>query len=264
MTIVDFHAHAFPDRIAERAMAALCAETDDVTACLDGRVDSLVASMDRAGIDRCVLGSIATKPEQFAPILEWSRAIASQRVVPFASLHPDDPDGAARVRAIAEAGLCGIKLHPYYQRFSIDEPRMWPVYEAAAEAGLIILMHSGFDVAFPHVRIADPVKTGAMLERFPGIRWVAAHLGAWKDWDEVERHLVGRDVHLDLAYTLHVIDPEQARRIIEAHGADRVLFATDSPWYEQDRAIAELRGLGLDEEAERKILGDNAQALLDG
>ena len=90
---------------------------------LDGRISSLLKSMDEAGIERSVICSIATKPEQFEPILKWSKEIASERIVPFASVHPADPLAAQQVRAVARAGLRGIKLHPYYQRFDLDEER---------------------------------------------------------------------------------------------------------------------------------------------
>jgi len=85
--IIDFHAHAFPDALAERAIAHLEKE-GNAKAFLDGKVSSLLASMDSAGIERAVVCSIATKPEQFAPILKWSREIASQRIIPLPSVHP--------------------------------------------------------------------------------------------------------------------------------------------------------------------------------
>jgi len=136
MCIVDFHTHAFPDPIAEKAIPLL--EDDCVKARLDGKISSLLTSMDANGIRKAVVCSIATKPEQFVPIFKWSRQIASERLVPFPSVHPDDPEAPARVRQIREAGLLGFKLHPYYQKFSVDEDRMLPIYEAAEAAGLIL------------------------------------------------------------------------------------------------------------------------------
>ena len=101
--IIDFHAHAFPDALAERAIAHLEKE-GNARAFLDGRLSSLLASMDSAGIGRAVVCSIATKPDQFAPILNWSRQIASARIVPLPSVHPKGPDpsriGAASWRPL--------------------------------------------------------------------------------------------------------------------------------------------------------------------
>ena len=123
MPVIDFHTHAFPEALAARAVPML-EDAADVKAKLDGRISSLLKSMDDAGIERSVICSIATKPEHFGPILKWSQEIASERIVPLASVHPADPLAAQRVRAAARAGLRGIKLHPYYQSFDLDEVRV--------------------------------------------------------------------------------------------------------------------------------------------
>lgn len=262
MTITDFHTHAFPDAIVERAMKALLAETTDVTAFLDGRLSSLLASMDRAGIGRCVLCNIATKPDQFEKILAWSKAIRSDRVVPFPSVHPRDPLAAERVGQIADAGFKGIKLHPYYQDFDLDDPAAFPVYEALQARGLILECHTGFDVAFPRVRRCDPARIVNVVERFPDLKFVATHCGSWEDWDEVEARILGRPVYIELSYSLHLLGPERARRMLLRHPRERVLFGTDSPWRDQPAVLAEFRALRLGDEWEQSVLGENAARLL--
>jgi predicted TIM-barrel fold metal-dependent hydrolase len=260
--IVDVHTHAFPDAIAGRAMAQLQAETDEVKAVLGGTVGELLGSMDRAGVEVAVVASIATRPEQFESILKWSAAIRSERILPFPSVHPASRDPAGEVRRIAAEGFHGLKLHPYYQRCRTDEARLDPMYAAAQESGLAVLLHAGFDLAFPRDRVADPAKVAAVLDRFPGLRVIAAHLGSWRDWDEVERHLVGRDVYLDISCSFDFMANEQARRILEGHRMDRLLFGSDSPWMDQGRTIAQLRGFGLDREREERLFGGNAAELL--
>jgi uncharacterized protein len=261
MSVIDFHAHAFPDALAERAVPQLAAD-GNIQPHSDGKAASLVASLDRAGIDKAVVASIATKPEQFDSIIKWSLAIASDRLIPFASIHPDDPDPAARVRAVVDAGLRGIKMHPYYQRFALDEPRLAPLYEAVADAGLVLLFHCGFDVAYPHDRICDPARVRAVAEAYPKLKLVSAHLGGWMDWDETERHLLGRPIRMDLSATLDFLEPERARRMILAHPADCLLFATDSPWFDQVKTVQKLRDLRLPADREAAILGGNAERLL--
>lgn len=88
----------------------------------DGSLAGLIASMDQAGIWRSVVLSIATRPEQSEVIIDWSKSIASERIIPFASVMPTDEQAAALVRKIAAAGIKGVKIHPYYQRFVIDNP----------------------------------------------------------------------------------------------------------------------------------------------
>jgi len=261
--ITDFHTHAFPDALAERAMTTLLAETDDVTAWHDGRLSSLLSSMDRAGIQRAVVCSIATKPEQFGKILAWSAEIRSERIVPFPSLHPADPDPAQRVRDVAAAGFQGIKLHPYYQDFLLDAPALDPVYAALADCGLMLVCHTGFDVAFPRTRKADPARIAAVLARHPDLRFIATHLGSWEDWDEVERHLLGRPVYMEISYSLHILGKERSRELLTGHPREYVLFGTDSPWQDQSAAVRQLRDLDLGPDWERAILSGNAARLLD-
>lgn len=259
--IIDFHTHAFPDSLAERAIRTLSA-AGSVPSHLNGTVDDLRRSMDRCGIARSVVCSIATKPSQFTPILEWSKAIRSERIVPFPSVHPADPDPVARVHEVAAAGFRGIKLHPYYQEFVLDDERLFPLYEAVCAEGLVLGMHAGFDMAFPFIDRAGPQRTVNVLARFPALKLVANHLGAWKQWDEVEAHLLGRPVYLDLSYSLPFMTGERARRLILAHPPEYLLFGTDSPWESQEEGLAALRGLGLGEELEARILGGNAATLL--
>lgn len=260
MLIIDAHAHAFPDAVAERAVPLL-AQEGHVKAHLDGKVDSLMRSMDRAGIAVAVICSIATKPEQFGPILKWSKAIASDRLVPLGSVHPSDPDAVAHIREIREAGLRGVKLHPYYQNFDLDEERLMPIYEAIAECGLVLVSHTGFDVAFPRVRKCDPARIVAVTRRFPALKFVATHLGAWEDWDAVSEQLLGSSLTMEISCALESLPPERARAMLMAHPADRLLFGTDTPWNDQGEVIERVRSLGLPPDRLNRLLGGNAAAL---
>jgi len=261
MGIIDFHAHIFPDAIAERAVPQLAAG-GNIVAVLDGKAASLVTSMDVAGIDASVIASIATRPEQFDSILAWSRSIASERLIPFASIHPDDPALGAHVQAVADAGFRGIKLHPYFQGFAIDEPRLEPLYEAVLRAGLVLLMHCGFDIGFPRVRRCDPARVRAVVDAWPGLRLVAAHMGGWMEWDETERWLLGRPVVLDLAAIFDYLDDGRIRRLLLAHPQEYLVFGSDSPWFDQSQSLDRLRQLHLPAGLEQAILYDNAARLL--
>jgi len=261
--ITDFHTHAFPDAIAARALQILCDETDEVHAYLDGRLSSLLASMDRHNIGRTVLCSIATRPEQFAPILAWSRAVVSKRVIPFPSLHPDDPKAVDRVTEIATAGFKGIKLHPYYQEFDLNEDRMWPIYERACELDLMVVSHTGFDIGFPRYRRADPARIRQVTDRLPGLKFIATHLGAWEDWEEFRKHLLGRPVYIEISYALPFLPDDRARALLMEHPCEYILFGTDSPWQDQGTALASLNALRVGTARENAILESNAARLLD-
>lgn len=260
--IVDFHTHAFPDRIADRAMAALSAEVPGIAYYLDGRVSSLLDSMDRAGVDVSVVASIATRPEQVGPILDWSMSIASERLVPFASVHPKDPDAVDWVRRIAQAGLKGVKMHPYYQDFDLDADDMRGIWEAVAEQDLLLLMHTGYDIAFERVDKAGPGRIVNVLEQVPGLRLVTTHLGAWEQWDAVQTKLIGKKIPMDISYTRNFLGQERMREMIVRHPEDMVLFGTDSPWEDQAEAIRKVRQFNLNDDRMGRLLGNNAACLL--
>ena len=259
--IVDFHTHAFPDALAERAIPAL-EEEADVKAHLDGRVSSLVGSMDRSGVDRAVVASIATKPSQFRSIFTWSQSIATERIIPFPSVHPEDVDIASHLGEIVNAGFPGIKLHPYYQEFSLDEPRMIEVFELIQEAGLIVLLHTGYDIAYARIPIADPEKIAFVHTHVPGLRLVTTHFGAWEDWDGVEKYLLGKEIYMDTSYSIPLLGKRRARRFLLNHPEEFLIFGSDSPWGSQAEDIQLIKALDLGESKTKMIMGGNAQRLL--
>jgi len=259
--MIDFHTHIFPDHVAAKAIPAL-ADKGKVRPHTDGTMDGLLASMDHNGISASVACMIATRPEQFSSILAWCEHIRSERVIPFPSVHPDAPDCLEQLRAIHEAGFKGIKMHPYYQEFTLTDEKMEPLYETVRELGLVLLMHTGFDVAFPQVRLADPEKIARVCRRFPGLRFVASHLGAWRLWDEVRLHMCGEPIYMDISFSLPFAGREKAREIILSHPPGYILFGSDSPWEDQGAALASLNDLGLPAEVLRGIKHDNAARLL--
>jgi predicted TIM-barrel fold metal-dependent hydrolase len=260
--IVDFHTHAFPDALAPRAMKALCEGAPEAKAFHDGTVGGLLKSMDKAGIERSVICNIATRPSQFEPIIKWSKEIAAERIIPFCSIHPEDPDAIANISAIKAAGFKGIKMHPYYQDFYLDETRMMPIYEQTSREGLILVMHCGYDIAFPHVRRCDPARIRKVKELFPDLKFIATHMGAWQQWDEVAAQLVGQPVYIEISFAMELLPPEEAREILTRHDENYLLFGTDSPWTDQSNALRLLKKLKLPHIRLEKLLWRNANNLL--
>lgn len=263
---VDIHCHAFPDFLAPRAIEQLEQGAPGYKAFTDGTVADLLRHLDRAGLDVAVVCSIATAPKQVRSILDWSCQIASDRIVPFASVHPATENLYQATAEIARAGLKGIKLHPQYQVFFVDDPAMFPVYRSAADHGLILLLHAGYDLAFPDDPRSQPHRIAAVAKQFPGLRIVAAHMGGWKDWDAALEHLVGTDVYLDTSFAIAGGPDDMPRHLLakflERHSPERILFGTDSPWREHRSELAALDALGLPENVKRDVLGNNALRLL--
>jgi hypothetical protein len=218
--------------------------------------------MDNCGIEKSVICNISTKPSQFDSILQWCKTVRSERIIPFPSFHPYDPGFKDRIDEIKHEGFKGIKFHPYYQNFTIDEERLFPVYEKICKENLILVMHTGFDFAFPLIEIADPEKIFTIINKFPSLKLVTTHLGAWKQWEEVERFLLGKPIYMEISFSLEFLDADAAKKIIANHPPEYILFGTDSPWTEQQKTLALLRGLQLGEEKEALILRENAIQLL--
>lgn len=261
MRCIDFHTHIFPDHLAATTIPALAA-AGNVKPAADGTAAGLLASMERAAVTASVVCSIATRPAQFQAILDWSKRIRSERLIPFVSLHPASKELEREIDLIREAGFKGIKLHPYYQDFYLEEKRVRHLLRVAADADLIVVLHSGYDIGFPEQERANPAQIRALIESIPHLKLVAAHLGSWQQWHAVEESLVGRDLYLDIAYALEFLEPAQARRILCEHRPDRLLFGTDSPWADQAEVKKLLLELDLDTNLTQAILGQNATRLL--
>ncbi len=261
MPIIDCHTHAFPEPLAERAIPALEKEAG-IKAHLDGTLSSLLRSMDEAGIERSIVCSIATKPEQFEPILKWSKQIASERIIPFPSIHPADPRAGDLVPLLHKEGFKGIKLHPYYQNCDLNDERLFPVYEQLAAHDMIITAHTGFDIAFQPFRKADARKVAEVIDRFPGLTFLTTHLGGWNDWAEVRRHLVGKPVYMEISFTNGYLDDEELIEICTIHGKEYILFGTDSPWTDQRQMVERFKALDLDDDFKEHVLYKNAASLL--
>jgi len=260
--IIDFHAHAFPDQIAASAIPYL-EEEGNIKAIHDGRISSLLQLMDREGVGKSVICSIATRPSQFEAIFSWSKQIRSNRIIPFPSFHPNDSQALEHIDRIRLEGFKGIKMHPYYQQFFLDDERIYPAYEKISKLGLILLMHTGFDLAFPRIRRCDPQQILNVVSRFPELKMVTTHLGAWEQWGEVEDLLAGRNIFMDISYSLDQLDVETARRIILKHPKEYVLFGTDSPWAGPQETYKYLHALELGGAREELILNKNGLALLE-
>ena len=258
--VIDLHVHAFPDRIAEGAVANLERLTGYVRH-YDGTLDGLRASMARHGIARAVVQPVATRPESVESINEWAARSQDERVIFFGAMHPAHPDPTGEIERLAGLGLRGIKLHPEFQGFRPDEDRMAPIYEALARHDLVLFFHAGADIAIPSVS-SDPRTFARVLDAWPALTVVLAHMGGWQQWDAVLEHLAGRAVYLETSFTLPFLEAGRFVELVRAHGADRVAFGSDGPLGDAGETLRGLGALALDERERAAILHGTAEALL--
>ncbi len=261
--IIDFHTHAFPDFLAPKAMSILTHIGDGkLEACHDGTISGLVKNMDDWGIDYSVLAPIVTKASQTISLNEWAANINNKRIIPLGSMFPHTEDYKKDIDYIADLGLHGIKLHTEYQNFHLLDSTMMKAYEYALKKGLLLLFHAGEDDGMPPPYKSSPEKFAKLADEFAGERIVIAHLGSYKQWDEVYDLLAGKDVYFDTAMGFCKFPVEKFEKIVRKHGAEKILFASDAPWScanEELKALYET-SLTLDEKA--LIAGKNAQKLL--
>jgi len=262
--IIDVHTHIWPDAVAPAAIATLLAE-GMLVPFYDGTAESLIGAMDEWGIDSAVAQPVATKPGQVVSINDWAARLSAGpyagRILPFGAMHPDFENPAEEIARMARLGLRGFKLHPEHQSFAPDEPRLAPIYEAAIAHDMTVFFHAGADEVHPTIH-GTPDTFVTILDRFPEMRVVLAHMGGYKLWPEVAEKLVGKNVYFDTAYTLGHLADDDFCAIIRAHGADKILFGSDGPWTDAGAEIEWIRRLPLAEGVADSILGGNAARIL--
>jgi predicted TIM-barrel fold metal-dependent hydrolase len=253
----------FPDNIAERTIRHLEESINHVfTAVTDGTLAGLTAHMDRSGVDVSVILPVVTKPSQTRGVNEWSAAAQSERIVAFGGVHPLSDDYRRDIDHAERLGLRGLKFHAEYQNFTVDDINMLRVYDYALSRGLMIVHHAGADPAYKPPFRSSPRQFANVADAMKGGVIVAAHFGGHSQWDDVERYLVGKNIYLDTSMGFEYYPAEQFARITRAHGADKVLFATDSPWSDAKTEIERLKATSLTAAEKDLILDGNAARLL--
>ncbi|MCH5265940.1 MAG: amidohydrolase family protein [Lachnospiraceae bacterium] len=269
--IIDAHTHIYPEKIVKKAIAKLEANSG-IPAKVNGLKSGLTASMKEAGVDYSVLLPVATSPRQVDSINEeagQTNASAKETgLLSFGGIHPDTPNYKEVLKRIQALGLKGIKLHPDYQETFFDDIRYKRIVAAATELGLYIMVHAGEDIGLPDPIHCRPKQVREVLAETESDRLILAHMGGWRLWDEVEEQLAGEKVYFDTAFSTDSVEAtgmlgkEEFVHLVRAHGADRIVFGTDSPWSGQKENVEWLRQTSLTEEEKEKIFAGNMRKIL--
>lgn len=262
--VIDFHTHVFPEKLVASAVKSL-EEKSGVPAKTNGCINGLLASMKEAGVSRSIVLPVVTAPKQFSGINKFAASINenySDCLTSFGGIHPDSEDYKGQLKFLKDEGFVGIKLHPDYQGVMFNDIRYKRIVDYASELDMIIQVHAGVDIGLPEPVHCTPKMALEVMSETGAKKLVLAHFGGWKLWDEVEELLAGRDVYFDTAFIEGYMDRQQFERIVKAHGSDKVLFATDSPWSRQKETIDWINACDLDDETKEKIFYKNARRLL--
>lgn len=277
--IIDLHAHTFPDKIAHAAVAKL-RDSSHTHPFTDGTSAGLKEAMEQAGVDLSVVLPVATNTHQVAHVNDASAKLNEREdgILSFGCIHPDCEDWKQELNRIAALGIKGIKLHPIYQGVCIDDVRYVRILARAGELGLVVVTHAGFDIGFPGQDKCAPTMIRRAVQQAGPVKLIAAHMGGWRNWDQVGEHLADTTVGIDTSYALGRVEPEgeghfppgalemmsgeQFVSMVRAFGAHRIYFGTDSPWRDHKQSIEAIEALPLTAQEKNAILGENARKLL--
>lgn len=262
MGIIDIHTHVFPDAIAKKATASISGFYDLIRfPDRDGTVNELLQAQKEAGISLSCIHSVAVTPHSIPSInrfIKDSVEAHPDRLRGFAAIHPEAENLPELVDEVCAAGLSGFKIHPDMQKFALDGPKAMEMF-AVLEGRLPVIIHTG-DNRFEFSR---PRQMKKVLETFPKMICVCAHLGGWSEWTEAAETLsVYENAYVDTSSSLYALDREEATRVIRCYSRDRVLFGTDFPMWNPSEELQRFLALGLNEDEQEKILRKNAEDLL--
>ena len=280
--IIDMHTHIFPEKISADVIEKL-SRISRTPAFTDGTLTGLKKSMDAAQINFSVILPVATTTKQVEKINSSAAALnekfSGDGIISFGCIHPDYTNYREELGRVKNFGLKGIKIHPVYQDTNLDDVKYLRILDRAAELDLIVVAHAGLDIGFPGVVRCSPQIIKKVVDAVGDFKFVAAHMGGWRNWDDVLKLLADTKIFIDTAFStgkiiprkdfhweeedLKLLDVAQFMNFVKIFGADRILFGTDSPWSSQKISLDFIKNLPLNDEDKNKILGNNAKKLLE-
>ncbi len=263
---IDFHTHMFPDRLHRAIVEWFEREVDWHWTFREGYVKVIEYLEAMPGLKRYLTFGYAHKPGIARGLNRFYAEVGklSPKAVPLFCAHQGDEDLAGLAEEAFALGLKGVKLHCQVQKASPSDPRFFPLYERVEANGGIALLHAGNGpmtgefVGFEH--------TLPLLDRFPGLTVVVAHLGAFQADLFLKESMKRPNLFLDTSYTF-IKNPSNlldAPVELLAEAYEKVLYASDFPGicHTYEAGVEAILSLGLPEEKLDAIFYGNAEKLL--
>ena len=261
MEIIDAHAHIYPSKIAKKATETIGKFYDIEMDMSEGTAEQLIADGSKIGITRYVVHSVATNTHQVRAINEFIRAESQlyPEFIPFMTLHQDltEEEIKEEVEWCINNGFKGVKLHPDFQKFNIDDEQVQKIYRVVDDR-LPILFHVGDD----RYDYSKPYRLASMAKKFPNVKFIAAHFGGYRCWDDAKVYLGLDNVYFDTCSSLPFLSTEKAKELIDLLGEDKFFFATDFPMWDAVKELERFNQIPLTEEQREKIFSKNLKNLL--
>ena len=227
-----------------------------------GTYDDLMAINDRYRISRCFMFCL-DEPDRhpaFRAANDRTLAYAEQsggRLIPFVRLDLAEHPIEEAVRCL-DRGARGIKLHPRAQRFLLNDERLAPVFELAAERRVPILIHGG--------RGLPPIASelAALVDRYPEAQLIIAH-GGIADLPALAERFAGK---AGVFFDTSVWSPIDLLTVFRVFSPEQIVYASDFPYGQQPSslliALRTAMASGLDEDDLRGMLSRNASRIAAG
>ena len=261
MEIINAHTHIDPEKIAEKATTTIGIFYDIEMQMPAGTAERLIEDGSEIGTTGYVVHSVATTEHQVRSINEFIKreVEAHPEFIGFITLHPDltDEEIKAEVEWAIENNMRGVKLHPDFQKFNIDGESAERFYRTVGSR-LPILFHIGDD----RYDFSKPERLVRMAKKYPEVNFIAAHFGGYRVWKDAPLYLGLKNVYFDTCSSLAFISAEEAKRIIDMHGADRFFFATDFPMWDSKSELERFMKIPLTDEERGMIFSSNIKRLL--
>ena len=256
--IIDAHAHAWPDAVAAKALAGGIPGMDLFG---DGTIAGLTASMAESGIDRTVVLAVANTPDRVENANSFVGGVDRERFIPFGSIHPGlSPE--ENIASLRRHELRAAKLHPVFQHFALDDPALFAVLDAM-RGEFAVTSHVGAGAGQDGSQ-CSPAMLAHLVRELPGLDIIGCHLGGYKLLEDADDNVIGLPCYLDTSWPpgLSTVDPAIVKRMIERHGTDRIIFASDWPTADPKRELDAVRALDFDDATTAAILGGNFERVL--
>jgi len=242
------HAHVFPASVNP-----------------DGTIDRLLKLLDACGISEAVCFAPFSYQLKSSGIPDHNKWLAGElrsrsRLHGFGTIDFGRSDFKDQVRAIADLGFKGIKLHPQAQEFDILAPRAMDVYAAAQEQDLFCTFHSG--VHHWRIKDYDVLKFDEVAHYFPDLRFSLEHIGGYSFFPQALAVIVnnipfppkpGRRPMVFGGFTsvftkdynrFWYLSPERLNECVAQAGAKQFIFGLDFPYNLEDRTRVALKTIG--------------------